>query len=163
MPFFISKEHGNIVANGVQLLASRHIVLKFYQIPAETENSRCVVFFCLFDSGGNIFRQKFINIIFSVENRANGLYAVQRIMSVTVAARRHDDTFAAVVDNFSFAGLDKCRRSEFVANVNKSAVFDCKRLSELIIFRRKNFSVNNKVGIGRGEHFNGKSYCQRTH
>ena len=145
MTFFVRKINRNIAANFIKLLACRHIFFKFFKLPAEPKYRRCTGIPCLFYRRRNYFFQKFFRRRFSVNGCADFRDTdTYRIMRVTVAASRHYQPFAGVVNDFSIF-VNKIFSAIFIADVNKLAGFNRKRLDNLITFGSEDFTVNNHL------------------
>ena len=138
MAFLIGKIYGNIAANGIQLLAGRHVVLEVQKAPAEAEDGLCAVILCFFDGSRHDFRQELLRIIFQSHNRSDALYGIaHRIVCKTVAAARHHKPLAGIVHHLGLAFFDIGLGTRLVAYIDVLAVLHGKGFHHLITHSRR--------------------------
>ena len=99
---------GNVAAYRINFPAGGNVGLETFEVPTLPKDNFGTVFPRLTDRSGKDFRHELVRIRIHSNHRADGGKGITRhIVRMFVAATGHDKTFAAVVDNFSLAFVNK--------------------------------------------------------
>ena len=149
MAFIIQEIHGNITADGIQLLAGRQIVLEVQVIPALAEDGRSPCLLRFLNRLGDNLCQELVWVSIKRNRCTDCLEGMpQHVMGVTVAATRDHKTFAGIVHHLGLALLNKDFGSLLVTYIDILTVFHGKGFYNLIAFRSEYLTINHKVGAG---------------
>ena len=149
MAFLVGKVDGNIAADGIQLLAGRHIVLKGHQIPPLAEYRFCSIVSCFLDRSGYDFLQELFGTVFITDNRSYGLDGIAKcIVGVTITAAWHYKTLVGVVHHFGLTLFHKGFGSRLVAYIDILTVLHGKGFYHVVALGGVNLTIDHEVGSG---------------
>ena len=118
MSLIIRKVHGNVIADGIQLLTGRNMIREGEVAPTEAEDGRRMSFASLLDGGRNELVQEHVgrspNGHRSYDRQGN----TYRIMRVSVAAGRHHKAFSSIIQDHCFAFFNKSFGAFFIAYID---------------------------------------------
>ena len=147
MAFIIEEVHGNIAADGVQLLAGRQIVFEVQVIPALPEDRCCTTRPGFLDGCGDNLRQELLGIDIIIYRRADCLEGMsQHVVCMTIATTGHHKPLACIVHYLGLTLFDKGFGSRLVANIDVFAILHGKGLYYLVILRCEYLTINHEIG-----------------
>ena len=157
MTFLVREVDGYVAADGIQLLAGRHVLLEDEPVPAEAIDSLRTGVPCLLDGSRYDFREELFRVILVADYRSCCLDGDTRgIMGMSVAAAGHDESLACVVYYLGLAFLNEGLGASLVAYIDVLAVFHGKGFYYLVAFSGENLAIDHEVGtiiaLATGKH-----------